>query len=100
MEATTDSVFDVRLDICRVLVVSSASILAMTLEIKLSDRLYRSLERMATALESINRTLVTPPEDFTSEDEVVKASTKDVVSAEHAVHDAQERIPHGAETTN
>ena len=93
MEATTHSVFAVRRDICRVLALSSASILAMTLEIKLSDRLYRSLERMATALESINRTLVTPPEDFTLEDQAV-------IEAAQKVAEAKERIPHGAETTN
>jgi len=53
------------------------------------------MERIATSVESIDQTLKAPPEDFTAEDESVVATTADVMSATHAVHDAQERIPHG-----
>lgn len=33
-------------------------------------------------------------EDFSREDASVKETTKDVMSAEHAVHDAEGRVPH------
>ena len=56
--------------------------------------IYRIFERIAAALESIDQTLKAPREDFAKEDSQVKATTRDVLSAEHAVHDAQERIPH------
>ena len=66
----------------------------MRIEVHLSEKFYRTFERVAVALESINRTLKAPAEDFSVEDASVKATTQDVMSAEHAVHDAQERIPH------
>ena len=66
----------------------------MRIEIHFSERFYRMLGRLAESLESIERTLKAPPEDFSEEDASVKATTEDVMSATHAVHDAQERIPH------
>ena len=66
----------------------------MRIEIRVSDGVYRLLERAVAAFESIDQTLKGTAEDFSREDASVKATTEDVMSAEHAVHDAQERIPH------
>jgi len=57
------------------------------IQIKLSDRIYRSLERMAASLESIDQTLKAPPEDFTKEDQ-------QVIDAAHKVEEAIQHIPH------
>jgi hypothetical protein len=69
----------------------------MRIQIELSERDRRTFEKIAASLNSIDLTLKMPPpppEDFSEEDASVKATTADVMSAEHAVHDAQERIPH------
>jgi hypothetical protein len=69
----------------------------MRIQIELSERDRRTFEKIAASLNSIDLTLKMPPpapEDFSEEAASVKATTADVMSAEHAVHDAQERIPH------
>ena len=87
MAAPTVTVFDLRYLIRRLLVV-----FAVTIEVHFSDRFYSVFERIAHAVESIDKTLKTT-EDFTSEDQSVKAGIT-------AVHQAKERIPHGTPTTN
>jgi hypothetical protein len=59
-----------------------------TMRIELSTPLLAILERIATALESIDQTLKAPPEDFSTEDETVNQAAKRVA-------EAKERIPHG-----
>jgi len=81
--ATTFAVFDIRYFVRCLLVYSPVRI-----DFNFSDRFYRLMERIATSVESIDQTLKAPPEDFTEEDQTVVAATQ-------AVHDAQERIPHG-----
>ena len=88
MEEAITAVFDLCHSIGRVLV-----LLPVTVQLHLSDRFYRLFERVAVALESIDRTLKAPPEDFGSEDKIVRDATQ-------SVHDAQERIPHRTLTTN
>jgi len=72
--------------------VVASTVCMMRIEIRVSNGVYRLFERAVVAIESIDQTL--KGEDFTKEDKAVKATTADVMSAEHAVHDAQERIPH------
>ena len=71
----------------------------VTVQLHLSDKFYRLFERVAVALESIDKTLKAPPEDFTAEDQAVLEATRIAREATNAVHDAQERIPHRIETT-
>ena len=56
--------------------------------IRFDDRFYRELARIAHAVESIDRTLKAPPEDFASEDQAVNKAAQDLL-------EAKERIPHG-----
>lgn len=58
------------------------------MRIELSTPFLAILERIATALESIDQTLKAPPEDFSKEDEIVNQAAKKVA-------EARDRIPHG-----
>ena len=67
----------------------------MRIQFELSERFYRIFERIAVSLDSIDRILKAPPEDFSAEDEVVKSGTTKLQEATARVEEARERIPHG-----
>ena len=60
----------------------------MMIHFELSERFYGVFQRIACSLESIDRTLKAPPEDFSSEDQEVNTTRE-------KVQEALERIPHG-----
>jgi predicted transcriptional regulator len=60
----------------------------MRIEVHFSDRFYGIFVRIAQAVESINKTLQSPPEDFTKEDQSVKDEIQ-------KLKEAEDRIPHG-----